>query len=94
MVRIAQYIKDVVATRAVPPGRGPGAVVMKLDVEGGELEIMADLIMSGALAHLDNIHVDWESLVLREEDLEKYDQEVQLVNNYDVVNFRYRPCHH
>ena len=61
---------------------------MKLDVEGGELEIMADLIMSGALAHLDNIHVDWESQVLREEDLEKYDQEVQLVNNYDVVNFR------
>ena len=88
MVRIAQYIKDVVATRAIPPGRGPGAVVMKLDVEGGELEIMADLIMSGALAHLDNIHVDWESQVLREEDLEKYDQEVQLVNNYDVVNFR------
>ena len=94
MVRIAQYIKDVVATRAVPPGRGPGAVVMKLDVEGGEVEIMADLIMSGALAHLDNIHVDWESQVIREEDLEKYDQEVQLVNNYDVVNFRYRPCHH
>ena len=88
MVRIAQYIKDVVATRAVPPGRGPGAVVMKLDVEGGEVEIIADLIMSGALAHLDNIHVDWESQVLREEDLEKYDQEVQLVNNYDVVNFR------
>ena len=88
MVRIAQYIKDVVATRAIPPGRGPGAVVMKLDVEGGEVEIMADLIMSGALAHLDNIHVDWESQVLREEDLEKYDQEVQLVNNYDVVNFR------
>ena len=94
MVRIAQYIKDVVATRAIPRGRGPGAVVMKLDVEGGEVEIMADLIMSGALAHLDNIHVDWEALVLREEDLEKYDQEVQLVNNYDVVNFRYRPCHH
>ena len=87
-MRIAQYIKDVVATRAIPPGRGPGAVVMKLDVEGGEVEIMADLIMSGALAHLDNIHVDWESQVLREEDLEKYDQEVQLVNNYDVVNFR------
>ena len=88
VVRIAQYIKDVVATRAVPPGRGPGVVVMKLDVEGGEVEIMADLIMSGALAHLDNIHVDWESLVLKEEDFEKYDQEVELVNNYDVTTFR------
>ena len=87
-MRIAQYIKDVVATRAVPSGRGPGAVVMKLDVEGGEMEIMADLIMSGALAHLDHIHVDWESLVLREEDMEKYDQDVELVNNYDVINFR------
>ena len=44
VVRIAQYINDVVATRKIPPGRGPGAVVMKLDVEGAELEIMADLV--------------------------------------------------
>ena len=49
------------ATRNIPDhynGKN-AAVVIKLDVEGKELEIMADLVMSGALEHLDNIHVDW-----------------------------------
>ena len=32
---------------------------MKLDVEGAEAEILFDLIMSGAIQHVDNIHVDW-----------------------------------
>ena len=48
------------------------AVVMKLDVEGKELEIMADLVMSGALEHLVNIHVDWTSDPYSQyEDIEK-----------------------
>ena len=87
MVRIAQYIKDVVATRKVPPGR-EGAVVMKLDVEGGEVEIMADLVMSGALAHLDNVHVDWATLTLSEEDYQKENEEVDIKEDPKVVNFR------
>ena len=45
---------------------------MKLDVEGKELEIMADLVMSGALEHLDNIHVDWTTDPYSEyQDIEK-----------------------
>ena len=60
-VRIAEYVNDVVAAREIPENEGEGAVVMKLDVEGKELEIMADLVMSGALKHIDNIHVDWTS---------------------------------
>ena len=52
------------ATRKLPTGR-KGSVLMKLDVEGQEMEIMVDLIMSGALAHLDNIHVDWDTLTSR-----------------------------
>ena len=32
---------------------------------------MGDLLMSGALAHLDNLHVDWPVFKLSEEDLNK-----------------------
>ena len=32
---------------------------MKLDIEGGEAEVLFDLINSGAVEHLDNIHIDW-----------------------------------
>ena len=63
VVRIAEYINTVVATRKLPPGRGPGAVVMKLDVEGLEIEILADLIHSGALRHLDNVHIDFHGFI-------------------------------
>ena len=88
VVRIAEYINQVVATRQIPPGRGPGAVVMKLDVEGLEVEIVSDLIMSGAIAHLDNIHVDWETMKLNMadyDDLAKDD--VELLYNVEVKNF-------
>ena len=60
IVRIAEYINEVVGTRKLP-SEEPGAVVMKLDVEGLELEIMADLIHSGALRHLDNVHTEYHT---------------------------------
>ena len=39
--------------------------------QGMEVGIMGDLIMSGALAHLDNIHVDWPKYRLSQEDSNK-----------------------
>ena len=36
-----------------------------------EVGIVGDLIMSGALAHLDNILVDWQEYKLSEEDSKK-----------------------
>ena len=88
VVRIADYINTVVATRKLPAGRGPGAVVMKLDVEGLEVEIVSDLIMSGAIAHLDNLHVDWETMKLNMADYDQPDKEdVSLLYNVEVKNF-------
>ena len=87
MVRIAEYINQVVATRRLPTGRGPGAVLMKLDVEGLEVEIVSDLIMSGAIAHLDNIHVDWDLLTLKDADHTDTGDFLDVVINYQVKNF-------
>ena len=36
---------------------------MKIDIEGKELEVITDLILSGALAHIDEIHVDWSQRI-------------------------------
>ena len=87
-MRISQYINQVVATRRLAPGRGPGAVLMKLDVEGLEVEIVSDLIMSGAIAHLDNIHVDWDMLKLKDEDYTDKGDFLDVVINYQVKNFQ------
>ena len=37
---------------------------MSLCVQGMEVAIVSDLIMSGALAHIDNVHVDWPLFTL------------------------------
>jgi len=61
-IRIADFINNVVATRRLPQGKEEGlppAVIMKLDVEGKEMEVIPDLLLSGALAHVDTLHVDW-----------------------------------
>jgi len=68
-IRIADFINNVVAQRRLPApssqenGLGPPSLVMKLDVEGREPEVVLDLVMSGALAHIDNIHIDWSGNV-------------------------------
>merc|ERR1719500_1392475 len=63
-IRIAEFITKVVATRrferdANNPTKFPPSVVMKLDVEGRELDVIPDIVMSGALQHIDHLHVDW-----------------------------------
>merc|ERR1712109_111171 len=49
-----RFERDWAIENKIPP-----AVVMKLDVEGRELDVIPDLVMSGALQHIDHIHVDW-----------------------------------
>jgi len=57
IIRIADYINKVVGTRKLPSGR-TGVVVMKLDVEGREGDIIFDMMYSGALQYVDNVHFD------------------------------------
>jgi len=85
VIRIADFINKVVATRALPENKS-GVVVMKLDVEGMEAPIVADLMMSGALAHIDNLHMDWE-LATR---VETGDDEITIdsIGNKRNYNFR------
>ena len=59
------------------------------DPQGMEVGIVGDLIMSGALAHLDNLHVDWPKLKLSEEDLNKgMGEDVDLWSDEKVEKFK------
>ena len=70
IIRIAEFINTVVGTRKTN-NNNKGAVVMKLDVKhtvpvlylpnikGLHMEILADIIHSGALRHLDYIYTDY-----------------------------------
>ena len=51
-MRLSDFIMERVATRTIPEitsTRKP-SVLMKLDIEGSELEVLTDLIVTGALS--------------------------------------------
>lgn len=36
-----------------------GRVVIKADIEGAELKIIPDMVVTGAFGHVDNLHMEW-----------------------------------
>lgn len=75
MIRLSDYILNKVVTRQLPRSlsaaqleRKPN-VVMKLDVEGSELEVLTDLLVTGALQHIDLVTVEYHSLSFTSDDI-------------------------
>jgi len=64
VVRVARFITDVVAKRRLPVSAEvvTPRVVVKCDIEGGELEVVTDLVVSGALGVIDNLHMEWHGV--------------------------------
>merc|ERR1719186_718654 len=61
VVRLAEFILEVVKKRRLPESAKttPPQVIMKLDIEGKELEVLPDLLMSGALVSVDRMFLEW-----------------------------------
>lgn len=61
LLRLSDFVKTVVNTRRLPiwPRSTPPKVVMKMDIEGSEVEVVPDLIFSGALQYIDVMSVEW-----------------------------------
>merc|ERR1719384_321497 len=61
VVRFAKFITETVAKRRLPTSAEviKPSVVIKADIEGAELKILPDMIMTGALQHVDNLHMEW-----------------------------------
>ena len=68
LMRLSDYILYKVITRKLPNplsaevlGKKP-SVVMKLDIEGSELEVLTDLLVTGSLQHIDLVSVEYHPL--------------------------------
>lgn len=44
------------------PGIRPPSVVMKLDIEGSEIDVIPDLLLTGAFAHIDVSMIEFHHL--------------------------------
>jgi len=77
VMRFATFITDVVATRKLPRSAKVIApkVVIKSDIEGAELKIILDMVVTGAFAHVDNLHMEWHG-----EAFYRQDREAQMID--------------
>ena len=67
MQRLSDYILQKVISRKLPDDLSEEmlekkpSVVMKLDIEGSELEVLTDLLVTGSLQHIDLLNVEYHS---------------------------------
>ena len=61
LIKLSEFLKNVVGKRQIPPIAVdlPPTVVMKMDIEGSEVDVMPDLIFNGGLAHINTFTVEW-----------------------------------
>ena len=62
LIRLSDFLKDVVGKRQLPVPASetfPPKVVMKMDIEGSEVDVMPDLIFTGGLQYINSIMVEW-----------------------------------
>jgi len=64
MMRLAKFITDVVAKRKLPLSARvtKPRVVVKCDIEGGELGVVTDMVVTGAMEVVDNLHMEWHGV--------------------------------
>jgi len=64
MIRVAKFITDVVAKRKIPLSGEvtKPRVVVKSDIEGGELAVVTDMVVTGAMESVDNLHMEWHGV--------------------------------
>ena len=71
LIRLSEFMRDVVGKRKLPiePVEAfPPRVVMKVDIEGSELDVIPDLLFTGGLEYINTMMVEWHG------HLEKKDQ--------------------
>ncbi|XP_075256051.1 uncharacterized protein LOC142348551 isoform X2 [Convolutriloba macropyga] len=63
LIRLAEFLSDTVGSRKIPNLNlnNPPQVVMKMDIEGSEVEVMTDLIFSGSLRFVNVLMVEWHA---------------------------------
>ena len=62
LIRLNDFLKNVVNTRKLPihpADSSPPRVVMKLDIEGSEVDVVSDLIFNGGFQYINSIMVEW-----------------------------------
>ena len=62
LVRLADFLKNEVSRRnlpKVPNGQMPPRVLMKMDIEGSEIDVLPDILFNGGLAAINGLIIEF-----------------------------------
>ena len=71
VIRLSDFLKHVVGKRRIPTianksshkRHKPPRVVMKMDIEGSEMEVIPDLLFTGGLEHVNILMMEWHDFI-------------------------------
>ena len=82
LVRLSDFLKNIVGTRKLPvaPSKShPPQIVMKMDIEGSEVDVMSDLIFTGGLQYINKIMVEWHKRLEKLPERQKAQQQLESI---------------
>ena len=96
VISLRNFLQNVVGKRKIPSVNYKSVkpkVVMKMDVEGSEVDIIPDLLFRGGLEHVNNLMLEWhrrlEVLPDRRKAQEYLEEIIPLLDKYaTVMSFR------
>ena len=65
-IKLSDFLRDTVAKRKLPitaDQNDPPKVLMKMDIEGSEIDVIPDIIFNGGLQYLYRIMIEWHSRI-------------------------------
>ena len=81
-MRLSDFMKNVVGNRNIPTPTTsfiPPNVVMKMDIEGSEVDVIPDMLFTGAFQYINTIMVEWHENLEQLEERKMAQKQLQLI---------------
>ena len=91
LLRLSDFLQNVVGKRKIPlmGNAAPPRIIMKMDIEGSEVDVIPDLILTGTLQYINVIMVEWhgrlESLAERRKASKQLEEIIKSLSEYSKI---------
>ena len=94
LLRLSDFVKFIVGKRRIPKhlaisSHKPPTVVMKMDIEGSEIDVAPDLLFSGGLEFVNFLMVEWHAFLQQQQEGKELttllNSIVELISNYSRI---------
>jgi len=82
LIRLSEFLMNVVGTRRIPMVRNrsnPPQIVMKMDIEGSEVDVIPDMLFTGGFQYINTIMVEWHERLEKTEERKKAQNQLQSI---------------